>query len=74
MKFWSTLLGFLMVSFLWSQDNHHWFQTYGAHNGALGGNVVAGVRDNSALYYNPGAIGFNPLANVSIGGTVYGFN
>lgn len=54
-------------------QNHYWSQQYGPRSSMLGGTVVGGVRDNSALYYNPGAFGFVESENLSISANVYGF-
>ena len=53
-----------------SQDDHYWTQQYGAANSAMGGAVVAGVRDNTAIFYNPGAIGFVTNSSLSVDANV----
>lgn len=53
-------------------QNHFWAQQYGAENTLLSGAVIAGTRDNSAMYYNPGGLGFIDVPKVSISATAYG--
>ncbi len=50
-----------------SQDHHYWNQQFGSRSALMGGAVVAGVRDTSAGFYNPGALGFvnEPMLSVS---------
>lgn len=55
------------------QDNHYWSQQYGARTSMLAGSVVAGVRDNSAVYYNPGAAGFIGGNSLSVNANTYGY-
>lgn len=63
----------LLAGGLLAQDNNYWFQTYGAPSSAVAGNVIAGVRDNSAAFYNPGALGFIQEPDISVSGNVYGY-
>jgi hypothetical protein len=53
-------------------QNHYWAQQYGAENTLLGGAVIGGVRDNSAMYYNPGGLGFIDVPKISVSATAYG--
>lgn len=39
-----------------AQQQHHWATQYGARSSLMGGAVIAGVNDNSAVYYNPAAV------------------
>jgi hypothetical protein len=55
-------------------QNHYWTQQYGARSSLLSGAVVGGVRDNSALYYNPGALGFIENNHLSISANMYGMD
>jgi hypothetical protein len=54
-----------------AQDDHYWSQQYGAESTLLGGAMVAGVNDNSAVYYNPGALAFITNTSLSIDANVY---
>jgi hypothetical protein len=49
-----------------AQDNNYWNQVPGSRTALLGGAVVGGVRDNSAVFYNPGALGFVDSSSISI--------
>jgi len=40
-----------------AQDSHYWDREYGTTSELLGGTVVGSVRDLSATFYNPGALG-----------------
>lgn len=54
------ILPFLLL-FIFSASraqDHYWSQQYGGQAILMGGTSVAGVSDNSSLFYNPGAIGF----------------
>lgn len=53
------------------QDDHYWSQQYGAVSSTMGGAVVGGVRDNSAIYYNPGAQAFIDNPNLSVDANLY---
>lgn len=57
----------LLTTGAWAQDSQYWTNQYGTRSAFLGGAVVGGVRDTSAGYYNPGALGFldNPSLSVS---------
>jgi len=55
----------------YAQDFHYWSQQYGAESTLLGGAMVGGVSDNSAVYYNPGAIAFIANPSLSIDANVY---
>ncbi len=50
-----TLLGLLLSNSLISQDNNYWNFMPGSRTSLLGGIVIAGVKDNSSIFYNPGA-------------------
>ncbi len=55
----------------WAQDHHPWAQQFGARASFLGGAVVGGLSDNSAMFYNPGAFAFVEESNLSINTDVY---
>jgi hypothetical protein len=65
------LLLFCHLSLIEAQDNHYWAQQYGAEGTILGGAMVGGVDDNSAVYYNPGAIAFTGMTTLSVDANVY---
>ena len=54
-----------------AQDDHYWSQQYGAESTLLGGAMVGGANDNSAIYYNPGALAFISNPSLSIDANVY---
>ena len=54
-----------------AQDDHYWSQQYGAESTLLGGAMVGGASDNSAIYYNPGALAFISNPSLSIDANVY---
>ena len=62
------LLNSILVS---GQDDHYWTQQFGATSTAMGGAVVGGVRDNTAVFYNPGALGFIENSNLSVDANLY---
>mgnify|MGYP006283677113 CR=1 FL=1 len=64
------LLLFLSVEGL-GQDNHYWSQQFGARASARSGAFVAGVDNNSAVFYNPAAIAFIEQASLSVNATLY---
>lgn len=53
-------------------QNHYWAQQFGAENTLLGGAVVGGVSDNSAMYYNPARLGFIESPKISVSANAYG--
>lgn len=71
--FWCSkifLLLMLVAGATQAQQHHYWDVQYGARANLMGGAVIAGVNDNSAIYYNPGAIA--SLENmVSVNATTY---
>ena len=72
MKHFTMLALSLIVSFgTFAQDYHYWSEQFGATATLLGGAVIAGVRDNSALYYNPGTLGFIEGNSISVTATLY---
>jgi len=54
-----------------AQDNNYWMQMPGSRSAIMGGAVVGGVRDNSAVFYNPGALGFVDSSTISVSSDVY---
>src|SRR5210317_1961792 len=76
LKMWRkyiALFAFFLVFFSYpalSQDHHYWTQQFGSRSALMGGAVVGGVRDTSAGFYNPGALGFvnQPSLSVSANG------
>lgn len=69
------IIAFLLLLFnvnAMHAQNHYWSQQYGAENTLLGGAVVAGVTDNSAMFYNPARLGFIESPKISISANTYG--
>jgi hypothetical protein len=66
----------LLIALCWNiglvAQNHYWGQQYGGQAPLLGGTAVVGVTDNSAIYYNPGALGFIDSARITASSFVYG--
>lgn len=64
-------LTFLIISTslcMQGQTNHYWTNKVGARSIMLGGAVVGNVRDNSAIFYNPGGLAFIENASISADG------
>jgi len=69
------LIVFLLQAIIASgQDDHYWSQQFGATNTSMGGAVVGGVRDNSAIYYNPGAQSFIENPSLSVDANLYKYD
>jgi hypothetical protein len=56
---------------VFSQDHHYWSQQFGSRSALMGGAVVGGVRDTSASFYNPGALGFLNQPSLSVSANAY---
>ena len=54
------------------QDRHYWDQAVGGKTALLGGIAVGGVRDYSATFYNPGALGFVSKNSMNFNFNMYG--
>jgi|GEM_PF-584980 hypothetical protein len=54
-----------------AQDNNYWNMMPGSRSALMGGAVVGGVRDNSAVFYNPGALGFVDTNTISVSASAY---
>ncbi len=54
-----------------AQDTHYWTNQYGARASFLGGAVIAGLDDNSSVYYNPANLAFIKQSTVSLNTSVY---
>lgn len=61
----------LISSNVIAQDTNYWANQYGSRSALMGGAVVGGVRDTSAGFYNPGALGFVEDDSVSVSGNAY---
>lgn len=66
----SRKLVFLIIIFscasVKSQEANYWNKQHGPTSNFLGGAVTGGVRDNSSIFYNPGASAFTTDFNLSI--------
>ncbi|OJJ17799.1 hypothetical protein BKI52_28475 [marine bacterium AO1-C] len=63
---------FLLVPYAGlTQQHHYWNAQYGARSSLLGGAVIAGVNDNSAIYYNPAALTEATNASISLNANAY---
>ena len=54
-----------------AQDTHYWNSQYGPRAMLLGGTIVGGVKDMSATYYNPGALGYIEEPELLLSANVY---
>ncbi len=72
-----TVLFSLCLAFIgmngFSQSNY-WSQQYGSRSSLMGGCVVGGVQDNSALYYNPGGIAYIDSSHLNVSANAYGMD
>jgi len=68
------IIGFsvLLVIPLRAQDRQFWDQAVGGRTALLGGVAVAGVRDYSATFFNPGALSFLSRKGLSLNFNMYG--
>ena len=71
MKKFTTIISFFIYCISFGQDTHYQTQQFGTRSALLGVAVVGGVRDNTALFYNPGSLGFIDTAMVSINANLY---
>jgi len=69
----AALFVFLFFALIGSmaQEFNYWNQQVGARSSMLSGAVTAGVNDNSAIYYNPSALGHIKNSNLSISSDGY---
>lgn len=58
----------LLLCFLgsYAQESNYANYEIGANSTMMGGAVTAGVKDNSAVYHNPGALAFVENSNVTL--------
>ena len=61
-----------MSPVLAQEVNYNTYQ-YGTRSALMGGAAVGGVRDSSAVYYNPGSLGFIQESSLSVSANAYRF-
>lgn len=54
-----------------AQDYQYWTEQYGARGSLMGGAIMADPEDNTAVYYNPAALGWLESSSISVNATVY---
>ncbi len=57
-----------------AQEANYWTHAIGTRGALLGGAMVGGARDNSAIFYNPAALAFITNPSLSISANAYQFN
>lgn len=57
-----------------SQETHYWTRQQGSKSTLMGGAAVASIRDNSSIFYNPGAMAFIGNPSLSISANTYFIN
>jgi len=67
------IVGFFLSTTGFSQNNY-WSQQFGSRSSLMGGIVVGGVRDNSALYYNPAGLAYIDSAHLNVSANAYGMD
>ncbi len=65
------LILMLIPCSLSGQQSNYWSQQFGPRSALLGGAVVAGVRDHSAIFYNPSRLGVITNKNLSVSANGY---
>lgn len=56
-----------------AQQDNLWTTEFGSRSALTGGAVTASVRDNSAIFYNPGALGFIKSSNIGLSANIVNF-
>jgi len=64
--------GGLVSGMAQGHDSSYWSEQFGSDATMLSGAVVAGVRDSSATFYNPGALAFIDTPQLSVSADAYG--
>ena len=65
-------LAALLIPILSSgQETHYWNVQNGARSTLMGGAAVANIRDNSSIFYNPGASAFVNFSSLSLSTNTY---
>jgi hypothetical protein len=57
-----------------AQDTQYWIQQFGTRSSLMGGAVVGGVRDNSAIFYNPAGIALSDTGSLTINASLYQYD
>ncbi len=57
-KFLAVVFYLLLTIVTSGQDYHYWSEQYGGEASLLGGAALAGLGDNSSVFYNPAAMAF----------------
>ncbi|MCK5782739.1 MAG: hypothetical protein KAH10_09135 [Flavobacteriales bacterium] len=53
-----------------AQQDNLWTTEFGSRSALVGGAVTASVRDNSAIFYNPGRLGFMKHSNIGLSANI----
>lgn len=73
-RFYFCSLLLVLGQMISAQDTHYWTNQYGARAALLGGAVIAGSDDNSAVYYNPANLAFIKENTISLNTSVYRYS
>lgn len=61
----------LLPAYAAAQDTQYWTLMPGSRSALMGGAVIGGTRDNTAVFYNPASLGFIDTASVSVNASLY---
>jgi hypothetical protein len=64
-------VGWIVAGPAHGQDTHYWTEQYGARSMLLSGAVIGSVDDMSAVFYNPGALGYLKKPELVLSASAY---